>query len=341
MPMSEPDSVSSPDKPPETAAPASANPPKPRRRRFLGFVTIATLVLLAGAIALLVQQLRTSDAAETKILSDIIALKNDVDALNSRTAALEKSSSEAQSASAEIASLTVRLEALESDVARAADRDTLAQLQERIAGLEHASPGELFKRAAATLARANLVRAATDGAPFKPELDALGVVAPDDSALGPLQSLAATGAPTRASLAARFVGAARAALDAERNIGADGNFIARLWVSMRRLVSVRRVGDVDGTATEDRLARAEAALNRGDLENAVMEVRSIEGVAAMPLQPWLKDAEGRLALDRIVADLNARIVQALAAEPQSQASPSEIAPAARQTSRPANPSASR
>jgi hypothetical protein len=334
--MSQTESVSSPGIEPESAMAAAPSIPaavKPRRRLW-GFITIATLVLLAGAIALGLQQLRTSNAAEAKNVRDIAMLKTDVEALNSRTAALERSSSEAQAAGTELAGLTMRLEALQSDVARAADRDTLAQLQDRIAALERTSPGEMFRLAAATLARANLARAAAGSTAFKPELDALGVVAPGDPVLAQLQPLAESGVPTRADLAARFPDIARAALDAERNPVGGSDFVARAWASMRRLVSVRRVGDINGTASEDRLARAGADLDRGDLENAVMEVRGIGGAAAVPPTPWLKDAEARLALDRAILDLNARIVQALA----TSASSPEIAPAARQTSRPANPS---
>jgi hypothetical protein len=68
---------------------------------------------------------------------------------------------------------------------------------------------------------------------------------------------------------------------------------------------------VAGTTTEDRLARAQADLTRGDLASAVMETRSISGAAATPLQSWLKDADARLALDSAVADMNVRIVRAL------------------------------
>ena len=331
--MSETENISSPQPKPETAGTAAPIPPPVpptprRRRRFLGFFAIAILVLLAGAISLTVQRLRTSNAGVAELTREVATLKNDVAALNARADALEESSAVRQSAAAQMAELTMRLDALGSDVARAADRDTLAQLKDRIAGLEHASPGEMFRIAAATLARANLARAAEQGAPFKPQLEALRIAAPEDPALGALQSAAGSGVTTRAVLAARFADAARQSLDAERSSAAGG--MAWLWASTRRLISVRRVGDVAGITTEDRLARAQADLARSDLENAVMEVRGINGAAAMPLQPWLKDAEERLALDRTIADINARIVQTLAAPA------SEIAPPARQTSRPAN-----
>ena len=326
--MSETESVSSPRGQPATAKPNTQAPPqkpgaaKPRGRGFSVFLTIAILVLLAGAVSLAVQRFRMSNAAQLSLAEfarDVAALKSEAEALNARIAMLEKSSSETQSADAQLADLTMRLGTLESEAARAADRDTLAQLQDRIARLESRSPSEMLKIAAATLARANLARAAEDAAPFKPELEALRAAAPDDPAVASLQPFADTGVPTRAMLAARFPDAARGGLAAERESGVDGNFVARVWAGLRGLISVRRVGDLDGMTTQDRLARAQADLDRGDLAGAVMEARAVTGPAAMPLESWLKDAQARLAVNRAVADMNARIVQVLAAPSPPQA----------------------
>jgi hypothetical protein len=325
----------------QTAAPPpsarTAERVKPRRRGLSGFFAIAALVLLAGGITLTVQWVRTANASDVKLAKmagDISTMKTSIETLNARVATLEQSSSEARAVSPQLAELTMRLGALESDVARAADRDTIGQLQDRIARLESRAPSEMLKLAAATLARANLARAAQDGAPFGAELAALRAADAEDPAPGLLQAAADEGVPTRATLAARFPQAARAALDAEHS-SAGGNFTSRVWASLRRLISVRRVDDSEGPATENRLARAQAALNRGDLAAAVMEVRGVSGAAATRLAPWVKSAESRIALDRAVAGLNARIVQTLAAQP-AIATPSEIPPSARETNRPAS-----
>jgi hypothetical protein len=308
----------------QSAAPEMTRPipPPPRSwtRHLSGFLVIAVLVLLVGAVSLTIQRLRTG-TVEADLAREIAAMKSDVEAMNARVAMLESASSETQSSIAQLADLAMRLGAIEGDVAHAADRDALAQLQDRIARLENRSPNEMLKLAAATLARANLARATESGTPFRAELDALRTVAPDDAALGLLQSAADSGVPTRPFLTARFADAARAALDAERNGQTGSNFAARLWASMRRLVTVRRVGDVDGTTTEDRIARAQAACDRGDLAGAVLEVRDLGGAAAGPLESWFKDAETRLVVDSAMADMTARIVQALTAPPATLASP--------------------
>jgi hypothetical protein len=120
--------------------------------------------------------------------------------------------------------------------------------------------------------------------------------------------------PTIYELNERFPGIAREALDAELQ-AADAGFFARMWNSVRHLVSIRRVGDVDGTDSASILARAERALAEGNLARAVGEVNALTGIAAQTVTPWLAGAEARLELDDAIAGLNARVVAALAAAP--------------------------
>jgi hypothetical protein len=210
-------------------------------------------------------------------------------------------------------------------------------LQDRLARLEMENTGEMLRRAAATLALANVARASESAMPFKAELAALAVVVPNDPALGTLRPLADSGVPSVATLRARFPEAARAALDAERVSAAGGNLFARLWASVRRLVSVRRIADVQGPTNGDRLARGQADLDRGDVSAAVTEIRNLTGAAAMAMASWRRDAEAHLSVDRAVADMDARIAQALAqaAPPplSPQPLPAEIPPNARQSTR--------
>jgi hypothetical protein len=335
--MSETQSASIPP-PSEPEAPAAARAAprtdetvKGRRAwRFSAFLVLASLVLLAGAAFLTMQRLRSNNDPASNLAAmtrDIAGLKSTLETLSARLDVLERSASQAQTANTQLADLTLRLSALESN-ARAADRDTLAQIQERLARLESRSPDEMLKAAAATLARANLARAAESDAPLGVELEALRAADPDDPALDALRMAAENGIATRATLAMRFPEEARAALDAERHAEADGDFFPRLWAGLRGLVSIRRVGDVTGMGTEDRLARAQTDLDRSDLSGAVTEVRGLSGPAAARLTEWLKTAEARIATDRAVAAMNARVIQTLAA-------PAEIPPQSRETNEPA------
>ena len=78
-----------------------------------------------------------------------------------------------------------------------------------------------------------------------------------------LQPYARTGVAARATLAAEFPAIAKAALADDL---ADDSFGERLLGKIKGLVSLRRVGaDVPGHSVEAKLARAEAALDAGDL----------------------------------------------------------------------------
>jgi len=288
----------------------------PRRRRLLPvFFAVAVLVLLAGAGFLAFQQVTQRLVLEPQIAGlarELAALKTDVQGLDARLGTLEKAAP-ATDLAAQLAAVEMRLAEAERMLSQAPDRDAIAALQTRIARVESGSPGEMLKVAAATLARAGLVHAAQDSPSFKSEWEALRAVAPDDPAVAALQPFADVVVPTHAALLAAFPEAARASLTADAAVDANGNFAGRLWARLRELISVRRVGDARGDSNEDRLARAQADLDRGDLSGAIKEARSVSGPAAAPLGSWLRDADARLTVDSAAMDVNARIIQALAA----------------------------
>ena len=294
---------------------ASAGPPRPRKSRlFPIFFTLAVIALLAGAGFFAWQQmthLLTVEPEIAQVRSNIAALRNNLRALDARVAALQKSPPNPDLA-AQLGGIEMRLADAERMLSQTADRQALAVLQDRLARVESGSPGEMLKSAAATLARANLARATQASASFKPEWEALRAVAPDDPAVGALQPYADSSVPARSAVLGSFPEAARASLAADAQANSDGNLAARLWARLRGLISVRRVGDVQGDTNEEHLARAQADVDRGDLSGALKEAQAVTGPAAMALEGWRKTAEARNAIDSAVLDMNARIIQALA-----------------------------
>jgi hypothetical protein len=202
-----------------------------------------------------------------------------------------------------IGQLSARLSAIENAVP--------ADLAARMNDLEQTNSGEMLLRAARILALSDLSRAAAGSAPFAIELTAAGATVPDESVFDALQPHAAAGAPVPAQLNARFPEAARQALAAER-AGEAENIFARLWNGFASLISIRRVGNVEGDDTAARLARAEAALGMEDLATAVDELQGLRGAAAQSMRAWLEDAEARLEIENAISGVNARIVQTLA-----------------------------
>ena len=303
---------------PQTEASASA--PRLRKPRlFPVFFTLAVVALLAGAGFFAWQQIAHRLALEpqlAQVRQDIAALRNEVRALEAQVTALQKSPPSPDLA-AQLGSVETRLAEAECTLGHAADRDALQTLQDRLARVESGSPAEMLKTAAATLARANLARAAQASGSFKPEWEALRAIAPDDPALGALQPFAEKDVPGTNALLASFPEAARASLAADQQANSGENLAARLWAQLRGLISVRRVGNVEGGTNEEHLARAQADADRGDLAGAVREAQAVTGPAAVPLDDWLKNAQARLAIDSAVLGMNARIIQALAAAPSA------------------------
>jgi len=259
----------------------------------------------------------------------------DAEPLIARVAAVEeRAAGLAQGADALKATLDgieTRIRALESaappvDLVQRLDgfaaKSDQAALESRVTKLETQDTAGALRRAALALALVNLTRAAAGPTPFMAELAALSAVAADDPAIAELGPFAAAGAPTPAMLEARFPKTVRAALDAER-AGAAQGFLTRLWANLKGLVSLRRVGDVDGDDTESRLARAQVRLAEGRLDLAAGEVRALQGPAAAAAAEWLGGAEARLALDRATTALTARLVEELARQSRDMGRPAE------------------
>ena len=260
----------------------------------------------------------------------------DLSALNDRIAALEAklSSLPAQSASVTDAGLNEKIAALDKLTQdNAALRSDVAALKAQLAAVDQAlaTRGSDAGGVAFALAVGNLGGALSTARPFAAELTALTELAGKDPALAtqvkeltaPLAERAGVGVPTLVELQARFDAVARAIVDAakqeapavvetpqsqswyDRPLGWLSS--AGDWLS--RQVSVRPVGDVAGDDPGARVARAEVRLSQNDLAAAVKELDGLSGPAAAAA--WLGDARARLAVDQVLAALQAAAVTRL------------------------------
>ena len=162
---------------------------------------------------------------------------------------------------------------------------------------------------------ARLSAAVESGLPFATDLALLAPLAQGDAKLGEstavLQTYAQTGVASRPSLVAEFPAVAKAALADDV---ADDSFGERLLGKVRGLISLRRVGnDVEGDGTEPTLARAEAALDAGDLAKAVALVKTLPPQTAKATAGWLSRAEAHLAAKRAADQISAQAVTLLGA----------------------------
>ncbi len=257
-------------------------------------------------------QSRPADQSLPQLRNDLnVRMQQMNDALGklaARTAALEKN--------APPADLAARLDAF-------ALKSGEAALESRIGKLEDQDAAGVMRRAAAVLALADLVRASGSAESFGPELDALKALVPASPQVADLSRYAGKGVPTRTMLADQFSQNAAAIVAAQRTDQAQG-WSERLWANLANLVSVRRVGEIQGRDVEARVARAEVDLHAGDLARAVGEVNALKGSARAAAGDWLDEARGRLAVDRDARLLATQVVASLTA-PSSLQTPTPAA----------------
>lgn len=203
----------------------------------------------------------------------------------------------------------------------------LNALSDRIAKLEATLPdlvgaigkeAQGAKAAAAAIAFANLRAAVSDGRPYVAELDTIGALAPALGDLGVLPAHAEKGIPTLPELARSFAVSRDNALAAIAP-APDGSLLDTLWASAQSLVRIRRVDEAPaGEGPDPTLARASAALDKGDLAGAVKEIETLDGPARDAFSLWLGQARARLGADSILTRLEGVLLVSMGGEAPQQ-----------------------
>jgi uroporphyrinogen-III synthase len=252
----------------------------------------------------------------------IADLRAKVDALESRSAASPPAATSDANAAKEIAVLRAEITTLHTAL-QALDQTVTGQREQTKAlgdALGTRNAGEqkalVAARASAVIGVAARLSSALDsGLPFAADLTLLAPLTQGDAKLteiaAALQPYAQAGVASREMLATSFPAVAKAALADDV---ADDSFGQRLLGKIRGIVSLRRVGDdVPGDSVEAKLARAEAALNAGDLMKAVDLVKSLPTQTAKATSAWLARAEAHLAAKRAIDQLAAHAISLLGA----------------------------
>ncbi len=235
----------------------------------------------------------------------VAELRGKVEVLENRPAATFETEKDVAALKTEIAGLKTAMAAA-ADKAKA-DASALSSGEQKALAAA---------RASAVIGIAARLSAALDsGLPFATDLGLLAPLAKDDPKLGEivagLQPQAAAGVVSRTRLAADFPAVAKAAMADDL---ADDSFGERLLGKLKGLVSLRRVGeDVPGDSVEAKVARAEAALNAGDVAKAVAQVKTLPPQSSKATAAWLARAEAHLAAQRAVDQLATHAVALLGA----------------------------
>jgi hypothetical protein len=284
---------------------------------------------LETTVARLQQAVPRAGAAGDPAVADLAA----------RIDSLEGRLGQAQGAGAEVAGLASRLGAVEQQITAGRQETTgltddvvslsgqagalstrVDALAQRFDQLQQQLAGTADRRAQmATLARsvAQLDAAIEQGGPFEDLLD--GLRGQEDpavlQAVEDLQPVAASGVPSLAALRSSFDAVANQIVHAARAPAGDGLF-QQAAGNLMSLVTIRPVGaDVEGDSAAARVARAEAALDDGDLAGAVTELEVLDGAAAEAATPWLAQARPRLAAQTALQTLQERATLLLTEQP--------------------------
>ncbi|MCR9242341.1 MAG: mitofilin family membrane protein [Rhodobiaceae bacterium] len=209
------------------------------------------------------------------------------------------------------ADIPERVGQIAQGVNAAAEQINVLTLQ--VAALEdEVSRPDPTAEAALGIALANLTRAIDAGTAFDAELGAIAALAPEDPAVVALAEVAPKGVRSFASLTQEFSDLVDPLLTAERRAGRE-TFYERIVGSALSIITVRRVGDVEGDTVEAIVARIETRLAQEDLAGALSEVKLLTGPAAEVAATWVGDVEARQQTDLLVRDLSARVLAHVAA----------------------------
>ncbi|WP_375258259.1 COG4223 family protein [Citreimonas sp.] len=255
---------------------------------------------VAGAVEALVPQVETLAQGQQ-------SLTDRLDTLETRMTELEKQpmeqavSPEAIAAyERELASLRESLDAQRTEVEQSrAEIEAIAETA-RQSEQSAARQAQLAEQRA-TLAE--LTAALQSGQSYEEPLSELrdsGVTVPE-----PLAQVDEAGIPTPAQLAAEYPDAARDALRAARLEEESGGGVGAFF---RTQLGARSVTPQEGDDADAILSRAEAAVQRGNLEQALDEIATLPEAAQAEMADWVEMARVRLealnAVSGLASELN-------------------------------------
>ena len=198
-------------------------------------------------------------------------------------------------------------------------QDSLAALDERMARLEQEISSirdqrtELMEQAesATALGRAHaaLTGRIAAGAPFADELEAVAAELPGAPGLDALRPLAADGAPTVSDLRARLADIAAGSPSAQPDDTSGDGFLQTMREHLEGMVTISRADEADWPAV---LARADDALQRGDIEAAIAEVEPASAAAPGEIEAWLADARARRQAEAGLDELSEAVLRQFA-----------------------------
>lgn len=200
-----------------------------------------------------------------------------------------------------------KLEALKEKLAKVEEKTR--QLESALEDKQKALQHEMTLRGQSLIAQyARLIEHALEkGLPFPWELEqlqhAMGDRIPEADKV--LQELTpyAQGVPSPEKLRQDFKNMEEEVYNRTRKEGKSTGFLASVSQMMHKVISVRRVGLLDGDTPEAIVARAEYYLDKDQMAQAVAELSAFKGSYADIVEPWIKQAKLRLEAVQLAREL--------------------------------------
>lgn len=190
----------------------------------------------------------------------------------------------------------------------------LDALGEQIAEIETVVGGPGAREMAARAVAVSLLKSAVDsGRPYETELAAVRVALPPEADLSALDRTAADGLAPASRLMAQFPEVARVMAGTLEKIETGNSVVDKFLNNARSLVSVRSTGEAVGAGPMAALGHMEARVREGDLDGALEIYETLPDGTQAAGKDWAAAARGRLAADRLVDQVTADVIKALAA----------------------------
>ena len=245
----------------------------------------------------------------------------DVAALARQLAALETEVSRLQGEEAADASTSEAVTSMGAQIAHMLNQ--LTEQQQRLITLEQTSPQAMIKPMA-ILGVARLRQAVAQGSSYMGALDGVhrlldeaALPEPASTALLTLDAHKTEGVISALALRDGFAEKIDDIIDAEA-APVDASWWDRALARLENMVTVRPTGDAKGQDAPAIVARAEAALNRGEVDRAVTELQSLSPGAAVAAADWLQQAQTRQSVLAAVDTLEAALLDEAAPRDEGQ-----------------------
>lgn len=239
-------------------------------------------------------------------------LSEKIEGLSGRIAELEKSMGRAQGAGAHGDTFD------ETRTRTKQNADEIESLKERIEALEQAKQANVStetvqRNQALVVAVGQLREALASAKPFAVELSAVTTLGnPEVSKITDrLQPYAGAGIATLSDLKEDFPRTANAVLHASGE-SKSADWVGRALARASDVVTVRKIGPVEGSGPEAIVSRAEDRLANNDVDGAVVEMGALTGAPADAAKDWVAKAKARMTTEQALKDLHLQVIGQIA-----------------------------